>query len=255
MLTINPGQIQSIDDRRDAVILSTMEEATRYAVEHWVRLAKASIAERGRFAVALSGGSTPNAIYKMLASPPYSHKIDWSKVFLFWSDERSVSPDHPDSNYRTAMTHGFSHLPLFPAQIFRMEAEKEIARSAEKYESAIRKTLGPTLFDLVMLGLGEDGHTASLFPNTTALQENDRWVVANDVPEKKSGRMTLTIPCINQSWQSVFYVFGAAKQTIAHNVLRAPRISPWPASQIGTPERKSLWIMDAAAAASLLREQ
>lgn len=253
MLTIDSSKIQNVDDRRDAAVLSNVEEAIRFAAGHWVEAAKFSIAKRGRFAVALSGGSTPNAIYKTLAAPPFSCQVDWQKVFLFWSDERPVAPDHEDSNFRAAMSHGFSRLPLIGAQIFRMEAEKEIDRNAEKYEAAIRKTLGPDLFDLVMLGLGEDGHTASLFPNTAAIHAGRKLVAANWIAEKNSWRMTLTTPCINQSRQAVFYVFGSDKQTIANRVLRASKISPWPASRIGTSKRKALWIMDAQAAALLLK--
>ena len=214
---------------------------------------KAAIRERSRFAVALSGGSTPHAIYQLLATDAYAKEIDWSKVYLFWSDERPEPPEHPNSNFYAAMTHGISRLPIPKNQIFRMEAEKEIERAAEEYEALIRKTLGLRLFDLVMLGLGEDGHTASLFPGTSALKSADRLVVANHVPEKKSWRMTLTIDCINQSERAVFYVLGSAKETIVNNVLRAERISQWPASQIGTSERKALWIIDDSAAKFLLR--
>jgi 6-phosphogluconolactonase len=134
-----------------------------------------------------------------------------------------------------------------------MEAEKEIERAAEEYEALIRKNLGLTLFDLVMLGLGEDGHTASLFPDTDALQTTDRLVVANHVPEKKTWRMTLTVHCINQSERAVFYALGNTKKAIVSHVLRASRMSPWPASQIGTVERKALWIVDANAAALLMK--
>lgn len=252
MLKIDAKNIQPIDDRRGAVVPGNQEEAIRFSAKHWIEIAKKSIAERGRFAVALSGGSTPNAIYRAIESSAAVREIDWTKVFFFWSDERSVPPEHPDSNYRSAMDSGLSRLPIPPAQIFRMKAEKEIERSSEEYEALIRQTLGITLFDLVMLGLGSDGHTASLFPNTAALETQDRLVVANHVPEKKTWRMTLTIPCINQSWRTVFYVFGPSKQTIVWNVLKAPRISAWPASQIGTIDRKALYILDDAAATQLL---
>lgn len=247
MLKIDSKNIQPIDDRREVFIPGNQEESIRFSAEHWIEIAKKSIQERGRFAVALSGGSTPNAIYRAIELSPQAKQVDWSKVLIFWSDERSVTPEHSDSNYRSAMESGLSRLPIPSAQIFRMKAEKEIERASEEYEALIRKTLGVTLFDLVMLGLGPDGHTASLFPNTKALQAQDRLVVANHVPEKKAWRMTLTIPCINQSWRAVFYVFGSSKQTIVWNVLKAPKISEWPASQIGTIDRKALYILDDAA--------
>jgi len=248
MLTIDSEKIQPFDERRNIAIPGNNEATVRFAVEHWIQTAKIAIRERSRFAVALSGGSTPNAIYQMLSSTDYAKQLDWSKIYLFWSDERSEAPEHPNSNFHAAMTHGLSRLPIPKNQIFRMEAEKEIERAAEEYEALIRKTIGLKLFDLVMLGLGEDGHTASLFPGTAALQSINRLVVANHVPEKKSWRMTLTIDCINQSDLAVFYVLGSSKETIVNNVLRAERISPWPASQIGTYERKALWIVEDSAA-------
>jgi 6-phosphogluconolactonase len=254
MLTIDPNKIQNVDDRRDAAVAGNNEATIRFAVEHWILTAQKAIADRSRFAVALSGGSTPHAIYQMLSSEEYMKRLDWSKVYLFWSDERSVPPEHPDSNYHSAMSHGLSRLPILPAQIFRMEAEKEIERAAEEYEALLRKILGLRLFDLVMLGVGEDGHTASLFPDTPALKATGRLVVANHVLEKKTWRMTLTIECINQSECAVVYAMGSAKETIVANVLQAPRFSSWPVSQIGTLERKALWILDESAARFLLRD-
>lgn len=245
-------KLQSIDDRREMVVPGDKDETITYAVEHWIQTAQKAIQERSRFAVALSGGSTPQPIYQKLSSAKYAKQVDWSKVYLFWSDERSVPPDSPNSNYFSAMEHGLKHLPIPKTQIFRMEAEKEIERTAEEYEAILQKILGLTLFDLVMLGLGEDGHTASLFPNTGALQKTDRLVVANHVPAQKTWRMTLTASCINQSEHAVFYVIGNSKQTIVQNVINAPVHSPWPASQIGTSERKALWILDKDAASSIL---
>jgi len=253
MLIIDSAKIQSVDDRRNAAVPGDREETIRFAAEHWIKTAQKAIQERSRFSVALSGGSTPIAVYQLLSTPSYSHQVDWSKVYLFWSDERSVPPEHPDSNYHAAMTHGFSRLPIPKEQIFRMEAEREIEQAAAEYEGILRKTLGLRLFDLVMLGLGEDGHTASLFPNTKALDSSDRLVVANHIPEKKTWRMTLTIDCINQSEQAVFYVFGTGKETILSTVLQSQRISPWPATRIGTIERKALWIVDESAAKFLLK--
>jgi 6-phosphogluconolactonase len=253
MLTIDPKKIQSFDDRRDIAIPGDLETTARFAAEHWISTASDAIARRSRFAVAISGGSTPQIIYRLISSPPYIDRLDWSKVYLFWSDERSVPPDHPDSNYRQAMQSGLSRLPLSPSQIFRMPAERELSAAAEEYESLIRKNLGPSLFDLVMLGVGEDGHVASLFPNSPALALQDRLVAANEIAEKKTFRMTLTLPCINQSWRPVLYVWGSNKEFIVKNALEAPRQSPWPASRIGSHERKALWILDFSAANLLMQ--
>lgn len=232
--------LDSWDDRRDLFIGDSAKKAVEFATEHWVHSAERAIQQRGRFAVALSGGSTPKAIYEALAA---TAKLDWSKVWLFWSDERGVPPNHPDSNYRMAMESGFGRLPIPQSQIFRMRAEADIEKNAKDYEEKIRHNLDKHLFDLVMLGVGEDGHTASLFPNTKALQASDRLVAANFLPEKNSWRMTLTFPCINQC-RSTLYALGKSKRLIVPQVFDAAIDSPFPASRIGTPEHKALWILD-----------
>jgi 6-phosphogluconolactonase len=239
--------IESWDDRRSLIVPGASEETIRFAAEHWVHSAKRSIQQRGRFAVALSGGSTPKAIYKILSA----ETLEWDKVFLFWSDERGVPPDHPDSNYRMAMESGLKSLPILPDRIFRMQTEGDPDACAKDYEDKIRRTLGKTLFDLVMLGVGEDGHTASLFPQTPALDLEDRLVAAQTVPAKKNWRMTLTFPCINESLQSVIYALGASKGPIVQIALNAPIVSPYPASRVGTPDHKALWILDSDAASQL----
>jgi 6-phosphogluconolactonase len=242
--------IDSWDDRRDLYIGSDAKKTIEFAAEHWIHSAERAIQQRGRFAVALSGGSTPKAIYESLAAQA---KLDWSKIWLFWSDERNVPPNHPDSNYRMAMESGFAKLPIPQAQIFRMRAETDVEKNAKDYEEKMRHHLDKHLFDLVMLGLGEDGHTASLFPHTTALQAADRLVVANHLPEKNTWRMTLTFPCINQSRSSIIYALGKPKHLIVPQVLEAAIDSPFPASRIGTPEHKALWILDSEAASLLYR--
>lgn len=239
--------LKSWDSRRDYIILESEEKAVEFAFEHWLHLAKRSIQQRGRFAVALSGGSTPKAIYRKLLSA--KEKIDWTRVWLFWSDERAVPPDHPDSNYRMAMENGFDKLPIPPSQIFRMIAEKDIEKNALDYEEKIQQILGRNLFDLVMLGIGPDGHSASLFPDTKALEADEkRLVVSNYVPQKKCWRMTFTFPCINQSFHSTFYALGKEKKEIVKKVFSAPILSPFPASKVGTEEHKALWVLDSEAA-------
>lgn len=242
---LEEGAIRSWDTRRDLIIAGDTQQAIDFAAQHWIHSAKRAIQQQGRFAVALSGGSTPKAIYRALSA---NHKtsIDWSQVHLFWSDERAVPPDHADSNYRMAMENGFKDLPIPPAQIHRMKGEDQ--NSTADYEELIRRELSPRLFDLVMLGVGEDGHTASLFPHTAALNEIDKLVVANFVPDKQDWRFTLTTPCINQSARTAFYAWGESKQAIVLLVLNAAVKSSFPASAIGTAERKALWILDAAAA-------
>jgi len=239
--------LKSWDDRRDYIVPGDANQTIDFAVEHWIHSAERAIQQRGRFAVALSGGSTPKAIYERLGK----EKLDGSKIWLFWSDERAVPPDHPDSNYRMAMESGLGKLGIPPSQIFRMIAEKESEKNALDYEEKIQRHLGKHLFDLVMLGVGDDGHTASLFPNTAALEIENHLVAANYIPDKKSMRMTLTFPCINQSYHSAIYAIGASKHIIVPKVLEAAIVSPFPASRIGTPEHKALWILDRDAATHL----
>lgn len=234
------------DNRRDYAVPGDAKETVAWAADHWIHSAERAIQQRGRFAVALSGGSTPKAIYETLRKK----KLDWTKIWLFWSDERNVPQDHADSNYRMAME-SLGSMPIPASQIIRMQTEKDIETAAFDYEEKIKHHLGKHLFDLVMLGVGEDGHTASLFPNTAALHST-RLVAANYLPDKKTWRMTLTFPAIEQSSQAVIYAIGAAKQKIVPQVLKAPIESPFPASRIGTPEHKALWVMDLEAAKKIL---
>jgi len=172
------------DEKRRLVVPGDYATTLAFCVQHWLQTGSEAIRKYGGFAVALSGGSTPKAIYENLAQPHHQKSIDWSKVWLFWSDERAVPPDHPDSNFRMAMEAGFGKLPIPHAQILRMHAEVEIEKSAKEYEETIKKTLKGRPFDLIMLGMGDDGHTASLFPYTAALKITDRLVVANEIPQK-----------------------------------------------------------------------
>jgi 6-phosphogluconolactonase len=240
--------IQVWDQRRHYIILDTKDDAIKFAAQHWVHQAKRAIQQRGRFCVALSGGTTPKAIYQALALEP---DVPWSKIYLFWGDERAVPPTHPDSNYKMAMEAAFQHLPIPPAQIIRMQGEAPLEQEAISYEELIRHHTSQNLFDLVMLGVGEDGHTASLFPNTEALVCDTRWVVCNFVPMLQAYRLTLTFKGIEHSRSLVMYALGSSKKEIVPKVLEAPINSPYPASRIGTTQTPALWILDAHAASLL----
>lgn len=242
--------LKSWDERRDYIIGNTQQEALLIAAEHWIHTAQKSIQQRGRFVAALSGGSTPRAIYEHLRK---TNLLDWSKIWLFFSDERAVPPDHSDSNYKMAIESCLAHVPIPPSQVFRMQAESDIERQAQEYEEKIRHHLDRHLFDLVMLGVGEDGHTASLFPHTRALS-SQHLIDANYLPDKKTWRMTFTFSCINQSRSAVFYAIGKSKANIVFDVLHAAIDSPFPASKIGTKEHKALWILDREAALKLSEE-
>ncbi|MFI5335006.1 MAG: 6-phosphogluconolactonase [Chlamydiales bacterium] len=240
------------DERRNLIVPGDTGTTLAFCVEHWLSTAETAIKKQGRFAVALSGGSTPHAIYQNLTKPECMKRVDWSKVVLFWSDERAVPPAHPESNFHMAMQAGLAKLPIPSSNIFRMEAEKEIEKSAESYEKKIKTALKGASFDLMMLGVGEDGHTASLFPETDALTVEDRLVVANFIPQKKCWRMTLTFSCINQAEKIVLYVLGKNKQEIIFKIFHPDEKSEaLPVQRVGTQAHPALWIADQDAAERL----
>jgi 6-phosphogluconolactonase len=231
------------------IIPGDREATLLHAAEHFITLCRDAIQDHDIFTVALSGGSTPSAIYELICSHPHCEEIEWEKVHLFWSDERSVPPDHPDNNYQMAMKAGFSKMPIPPRHIHRMVAETDIEKNSLAYEKKIREVLDDRSFDLVMLGMGEDGHTASLFPGTAALKTKGRLVVANFVPQKNSWRMTLTFDCINNAHCVVFYVLGAAKKEMLTRVCTAPPTLP--CQMVGNIDNPAIWIMDEEAAPHL----
>ncbi len=235
------------DERRDLMIAGDFESSLKFCADHFVKVYKESIDKYGSFILALSGGSTPKALFSLLTNSPYISKIDWTKLHLFWSDERSVDPTLPDSNFHMAMESGFSKVPIPSSQIHRMEAEKNIEQNALEYEKLIQSTLKGRGFDFIMLGMGEDGHTASLFPKTEGLKVIGRLVIANYIPQKNTWRMTLTFECINAASHIAIYVLGKSKQEILKNVLTSKK-STYPIENIGTIKNKALWIVDNEAA-------
>lgn len=247
--------VQPFDERRDLVIFDEPQKLLDFCVSQLIDIANTAIQDHGYFSIALAGGSTPNAIYRVLTSPDNRNKIDWSKVLLFWSDERAVSPDHADSNFRMAMTAGFDSVPLKPENIFRMQAEKHIEENAIAYEKLIEKHLTHRGFDAVLLGMGEDGHTASLFPATHGLKTQNRLVVENFVPQKDTWRMSLTYDCINASKNILIYVLGKGKETMVAKALNGPyEPDIIPIQKVGTAEHRALWILDREAASLLLHD-
>jgi len=226
------------------IIPGEYETTLHYAAEHFITLCRNAIQDHGVFYVALSGGSTPKAIYELLCQGENKEEIEWEKIHLFWSDERSVPPDHPDSNYKMAMEAGFADMDIPPTHIHRMVAEKEIEKNAHAYEKTIREILEGRTFDLIMLGMGEDGHTASLFPGTKALEAKGT-VAPNFLPKENTWRMTLTFNCINSSSHIVFYVMGVKKKEMLSRVFSS---SPsLPCQKIGFIDKPALWIVDEAA--------
>ena len=229
------------------------------AADHIVRIAADAIAMNGRFTVGLPGGSTPRALFALLATPPWAERMDWTRVHVFWGDERCVPPDHPDSNYRLARETLLDRVPIPHNQIHRIPGELPPAQAAERYESILRTFFAdgePGLpqprFDLMLLGLGDDGHTASLFPGTAALAETTRWVVENYVPRLDSWRITLTAPAINAAAHVIFLVSGASKAEALRAVLQGAYYpTDYPAQLVRPRAGRLLWLVDQPAAAML----
>jgi 6-phosphogluconolactonase len=240
--------LKTFDDRRKIIVPGDDITTVQFCIEQFLSLAKEAIDDHDYFAVALSGGSTPKAIFQGILESKNCSAVDWRRVLLFWGDERCVPQDHPDSNYRMAMEAAFSKLPIPPENIFPMPVEGDLKHDAKVYEELIQnKTSG--IFDLVMLGMGEDGHTASLFPKTAALHEEKILVAENYIPGKNAWRMTLTCPCINVARNIIVYVLGANKAQMIKKVFLEPyQPDILPIQKIGTPSHPALWVMDSTAA-------
>lgn len=224
------------------------------AADMVAQLAKQAIIERGRFSLVLSGGSTPRALYRLLASSPYQDEIEWANVHVFWGDERCVPPHAAESNYRMARESLLDHVAIPPANIHRIFGELSPEDAAKDYAQALLSSFGDGIpqFDLVLLGMGDDGHTASLFPHTAALGETQKWVAANHVPQKDVWRITLTLPVINAARQIIFLVAGVQKAERLREILNGPRQPlDLPAQSIQPTNGNLVWLVDAAAASAL----
>lgn len=231
------------------------EEVARAVAERFAELARASVAERGTFSVALAGGTTPKRVFELLAGEDFRARVPWESVHVFFGDERCVPPDHADSNYRMAHEALLSKVPIPERNIHRMRGVGDAAANASLYEDEMRAFFGdaewPRL-DLVMLGMGDDGHTASLFPGTTALEEQRAWAVVNWVEKLDAWRITLSAPAINHARRVFFVVTGAGKAARLAEVLKGERDPTRLPSQLIEPEDGALeWFVDKAAAASL----
>ncbi len=214
-----------------------------------VAAASRAISATGRFSIALSGGSTPKSLYELLASKTYSSAIDWPRVHVYFGDERCVGPDHPDSNYRMAREALFDHVPIPGDNVYRICGELDPEAAATDYGRLLKEQFGDDGLDLALLGMGDDGHTASLFPGTAALAETAHRCVKNYVPKLEAWRITLTAPFLNRSRQVVVLVAGGAKAGRIQEVLEGPHEPERLPIQLIAPERgEMLWIMDAAAA-------
>ncbi len=224
------------------------------AADHFISAAASAIQAKGSFTVALSGGSTPMSLYRLLASEPFSEQVNWTRVHLFWGDERCVPPDHPDSNFYRAQTALINHVPIPEENIHRIQAENPPRQAAELYEQSLRDFFdsaetSPKAFDLLLLGMGDDGHTASIFPGTSAVREKESWVTALYVDRVGAWRITLTPVILNRSNQALFLVAGGGKNWTLQKVLYGTyQPDRYPAQLIKPSGEEPQWFVDEAAA-------
>jgi len=249
-----------MNNERGAVRISPdSTRLTSTAADLFVDVAAEAIVARGRADIALSGGSTPRALYALLATPEYIDRVDWMRVNLWFGDERAVGPDDEQSNYRMAYEALISHIAIPEQNVHRIHGELPPATAASHYAEALHAAFnlpanGLPRLDLIWLGLGGDGHTASLFPDTDALKVQDHLVVANHVPQLDTDRITLTFPVINASAVVAFLVAGEDKATMVARVIEEDRSNPetlLPSQRIAPIEGQILWLLDMAAAGQL----
>jgi len=239
-------------------IFADAQELALEAGNFFLSIGEQAIAERGRFLVALSGGSTPKALYSILTSPEYARRLDWNKVQFLFGDERSVSPSHTDSNFAMANEGLFIPLGISSTQIHRMRGEDQPEAAALQYEDNLRRLTAtppghwPAL-DLVLLGMGDDGHTASLFPGTPSLGERTRWVVPSLSPKGTRSRLTLTLGVINHASVILFLVTGLNKAKVIRSVVERQSTGPglYPAALVQPERGRLIWYLDQAAASEL----
>jgi 6-phosphogluconolactonase len=231
--------------------INSLVEFAAYRIANMIH---ATLQFNEHFCLALAGGSTPRPLYERLAQAPYATQIDWAKVHIFWGDERCVPPDHVDSNYRMAQDAWLSRVAIPDENIHRLHGESEPTQAATEYEQQLRDFFAHAneLFDLTLLGMGDDGHTASLFPGTAAIHEKEQWVVAHHVEKLAAWRLTLTPAALNRSANIMFLSAGAGKADTLKQVLEGeyqPDIYP---SQIIAPASgETVWVIDKLAGALL----
>jgi 6-phosphogluconolactonase len=241
----------------EIIVCHDANELSRTAAERFAALAKAAVSVRGRFSVALSGGSTPKALYALLATDEFRSQLPWQELHLFWGDERCVPPDHGESNFRMVREALLSKITIPSENIHRMAGEKPPADGAADYQAQLQKFFHLAdgawpRFDLVLLGLGEDGHTASLFPGSAALNEQQRWVATSYVEKLHAHRLTLTFPLINHAAQISFLVSGASKAPIVEAIICDSNDS-LPAARIQPVDGQVTWFVTQDAAGALAK--
>ena len=237
-------------------VLGSKDEVARAGAEEFGRAAREAVNRNGAFSVALAGGSTPLGMYRLLAGEPYKSRVEWERALFFWSDERCVPPDHPDSNYGATMQAFGPGLGVPESNIHRMRGELEPHTAAREYELLVREHISgsPPRFDVIFLGMGDDGHTASLFPYTAALDEEERLVAANHVPKLDAWRLTFTSTLINAAHRVIFLVTGEGKAQALKAVLEGePDTDKYPSQLVRPLNGHLLYLLDEPAASLLTR--
>jgi 6-phosphogluconolactonase len=237
-------------------IYPDIDALSREAAQYVVRVANESIVTHGRFSIALSGGTTPKKLYGLLGSEPYRSQIDWALVHIFWGDERCVPPDSPDSNYKMALKVLLSNIPVPVSQVHRMPAEMADRNAAsEQYTFEMQRIFGTNgipNFDLIQLGMGPEGHTASLFPHQPSLHEQRRLVMPVSVPKPPPDRLTFTPPILNAARNVLFLVTGSDKAEALHAVLEGPyQPDEYPAQIVRPTSGEVVWMLDTEVAKGL----
>lgn len=235
-------------------ILPSKEEIFKEAAQLFVAAANEAIDQKGYFTVALTGGSSPEGLYRLLSEDQYKKQIDWSKVLVFWGDERWVSLDNELSNARMSQEALLKNVPVLPANVFPMYEEGlEPEDFAAKYNTLLKEKLGDNgMMDLILLGMGGDGHTASLFPGTAVLEEKEKWVTAYYLEAQQMYRVTLTAPFLNKAGKIIVITFGEAKADALKQVLEGEyNPSLYPSQLLKPSEGELLFLVDEKAAEHL----
>lgn len=241
----------------DVVVLPNLDALSEEAARRWIEIANAAVDARGEFSIALAGGNTPRSLYQIMASPPCSEQAPWAQTFIFFGDERRVPPDHADSNFRMAQETLLEHVPIPAEQIHRMGGQGLARTAAQDYQRTLEHhfSLGRREFpriDLVLLGMGADGHTASIFPGTRAVSDLTNMVMVYDVPQSGQERMTLGPSVINNARNILFLVSGENKADALASVLHGEyRPSTFPAQVVKPRDGSLTFLVDKAAAANL----
>ena len=229
-------------------IADDLTQLSQTAAEKFVRAARLAVEARGRCAVALSGGATPRLLYSLLAQPPYGDALPWERLAFFWGDERCVPPDHPESNYRMAWESMLSRVPVPRENVFRVPTELATPEAiADSYETTLRSFFRTAdghipRFDIVLLGMGPDGHTASLFPGNPTLEERELLVAPTFAEHLGAYRITVTLPLINQARSALFLVAGADKRAVLAAVLKGDQ--SYPAARVQPVDGELTWLID-----------